>query len=125
MTAEQTASTLQSNELIGFELAMAREDLKCAITTGSMATHHLVSVVDGYTDALKQAFFGPLALKEVTRSSEAVEVIYAQLGCLVGKDTITIEEISEHIIKHSESVNLPEAAEYTFKDLISPFLMSA
>jgi hypothetical protein len=123
VTAEETSTTLQQNELVGFNLAMAREDLRCAMASGTDLARS-GQVFMAYSEALESAFFGPEPLVAVETSEAAARVVYMQLGCIAGKNCFELEEVTEHIQKY-ESETLPEAMKYTIKDLIGPLLAIA
>ncbi len=123
MTAEQTAELLTTNVRVGFNLTMAREDLKCAITADSTPMPSVYEAVNGYIAAFNDAFFGPEPLKYINRPEKAAEVVYGQLGCLVASQTLSIEDISKQIYSKTIELELAEATEHTIRDLISPLVV--
>jgi len=122
MTAQETAEQLSTNIRVGYNLTMAREVLKRAITPGTMPQTHVQGVVDGYMAAFNEAFYGPEALTRIDEIDKAAEVVHGQFGCLATSQLVTVTDITEKIREKSDELELIDITENIIRDLINPLL---
>lgn len=122
MTAPQTAETLQANELVGFNLAMAREGLCGAIVYRDSYQVRRSRVLSDFVRAMREATFGPNALQQVHTAEEATKAICFQLGFVASQEALEAVDIAGRLEGYAATATLPEAMEYTIEDVVGPLL---
>ncbi len=121
MTSAEVVRTLPDDVMLGFNLTMAREELRGAFVTGHASMEECHMMVGDFAHHLHAFYFGKTATQPLGTLMEAAEALSTQVRCVTEQGTADTEDISLHLkgyMAEEPGVPLEQAFQYTLFDML-------